>query len=428
MKMTININQILTPSLQQSKEEALLLIRNGYSVTFDAKPGEFAALCQALAKELDNAVILPNLALLLANGTNLENIRSKKYILFSNFHSVSSSSSINLAENKGDLLLGFQERYLFPQDIISLMNHEAILITNDTGVPNRSLEKLWVTIHVPVATAEDINFLSQAFSVPLPKGKLEPLLGLDLPQIISALIQIKCGRTTASGSASDLQFSDLVGLEKGKQILKEFVLNPIEQNQYDLITPGVILFGPPGNGKTSLILALKEIIGDKKIFEIKGEETQYDLYSLYARARTNRPAVIFVDDFDVLIKDNPILYKTLLNAIGNPKYAGVCTVLTSNADSTKRILLDSSQEALFRFGRIEHFIEITRPNQHERDQYFRQKLEMDGSQLDNLIKETEGFSFAALDYLRRLWELKKNTSYIKDEIKTMRKRIRNNTI
>lgn len=417
--MTLNINKILTPTLSKVKEQALVLIRDGYSVILNGKQGEFLALSQALKQELDQSFILQSLPLLSVDNVNLEEIRSKKYILFSSRNKIGITESTKINGAKLNLA---DSKYL--DEIIKLLNPDAVLITDTTAVIYGNLDRFWVTVHVPRAELEDIDFLAKSFSVNISEKVKRSLLGLDLPQIISNIVQLKCGIIN-NHSDTMIQFSDLIGLEKGKQILEKYVLTPIKTDRYDLITPGVLLHGPPGNGKTSLVLALKEIIGKEKFFEIRGQEYQYNIYNIYESARAKRPAVVFIDDFDVLIKENAILYKTLLNLIGNPRYRGVCTLLTSNAEAARRVLSNSTQEALFRFGRIEHFVEAGLPTQQEREQFFKEKIKINGSNVNNLAKESEGFPFAALDYLRRVWELNKDLIEVKTEIKSINRRIRN---
>ncbi|MFX1250501.1 MAG: AAA family ATPase [Promethearchaeota archaeon] len=418
--MTININKILTPTLSKVKEQALILIREGYSVILTGKQGEFLALSQALNQELDQSLILQSLPLLsVDNSINLEDIRSKKYILFSSRNKIGITESAKINGAKLNLA---DSKYL--DEIIKLLNPEAVLITDTTAVIYGNLDRFWVTVNVPRAELEDINFLADSFSVTIPEKEKRVLLGLDLPQIISSIVQLKCGITN-NHSENIPRFSDLIGLEKGKEVLEKYVLTPIKTDRFDLITPGVLLFGPPGNGKTSLVLALKEIIGREKFYEIRGQEYQYNIYNIYESARAKRPAVVFIDDFDVLIKDNAILYKTLLNLIGNPRYRGVCTLLTSNAEAAKRAISNSTQEALFRFGRVEHFVEAGLPTQQERERFFAEKMKLNGSDVSTLVKESDGFPFAALDYLGRIWELNRDLDEMKNEIKGIHRRIRN---
>ncbi|MFX1251388.1 MAG: AAA family ATPase [Promethearchaeota archaeon] len=421
--MSFNINEVLTPNLRRAKEQALLLVKAGQSIILRSKEGEFTALSQALAKELDQSLILHSLALLSPDKKNFEDISSKKFIIFSSQDKLDVMESTRVNGAKLNLT-----DYQYPDEIIKLINPEAILITNTTAVMYGRLDRSWVTVHVPGANLEDINFLAKVFSVDISEEVRQSFIGLDLPQILSKITQLKCGIPDELSDSVEAvpQFSDLIGLEKGKKILEQFVLAPIRSNRYDLITPGVLLHGPPGNGKTSLVLALKEIIGKDKFYEIRGEEYQYNIYNIYESARIHRPAVVFIDDFDVLIKDNAVLYKTLLNVIGNPRYRGVCTLLTSNAEATKRALSNSTQEALFRFGRVEHFVEAGLPTQQERERFFQEKLRLNGNDVNNLVKDSEGFPFAALDYLRRLWELKRDLTEVKNEIKSIRKQISTN--
>lgn len=69
---------------------------------------------------------------------------------------------------------------------------------------------------------------------------------------------------------------------------------------------GVLLYGPPGTGKTSLARAMTKTLGDWHMFEVKTAEILADprlFNDVIDKARQHRPAVIFIDEADDLLRD-----------------------------------------------------------------------------------------------------------------------------
>ncbi|MFX1534008.1 MAG: hypothetical protein ACFFDI_07210 [Promethearchaeota archaeon] len=111
--MSFNINEVLTPNLQKAKEQALLLVKAGQSIILRSKEGEFTALSQVLAKELDQSLILHSLALLSPDKKNFEDISSKKFIIFSSRDKLDVMESTRVNGSKLNLT-----DYQYPDEII----------------------------------------------------------------------------------------------------------------------------------------------------------------------------------------------------------------------------------------------------------------------------------------------------------------------
>ncbi len=110
--------------------------------------------------------------------------------------------------------------------------------------------------------------------------------------------------------SSNLNFADVIGLEKTKKEIKTKILGPmlkpaIYENYGARITGGAILFGPPGTGKTLLAKAIAGEAKGKmlivKASDIKAKyqgDSEKNIKVLFSQARTNSPSLIFFDEMD----------------------------------------------------------------------------------------------------------------------------------
>lgn len=108
-----------------------------------------------------------------------------------------------------------------------------------------------------------------------------------------------------------VSWSDVVGLVETKRTLHEIVINP--RKHPDLYTgirtpsSGVLLYGPPGTGKSFIAAALASE-ADCTFYSITSAdimskwvgESGRHVKELFAEARKNRPAIIFIDEIDSL--------------------------------------------------------------------------------------------------------------------------------
>jgi len=82
---------------------------------------------------------------------------------------------------------------------------------------------------------------------------------------------------------------------------------------------GVLLFGPPGTGKTSLVNAMARSLGDWHVFEVKTPSILNDpaeFSKILDRASEHRPAIVFLDEADDLLQDRSgSRYATATNEI-----------------------------------------------------------------------------------------------------------------
>ena len=112
---------------------------------------------------------------------------------------------------------------------------------------------------------------------------------------------------------NDSKFSDVIGLKEVKDQLQECIvlpnLRPDIFNGMRSPPKGILLYGPPGNGKTLLAKAIAGECGCKFINLTASSlvskymgESEKMLRSLFKYAAIVQPTIIFIDEIDSLLK------------------------------------------------------------------------------------------------------------------------------
>jgi MoxR-like ATPase len=167
---------------------------------------------------------------------------------------------------------------------------------------------------------------------------------------------------------------------------------------------GVLLLGPPGNGKTHCLRALIKFLDVPCLYvmSLKARYTPEDasIDAVFTRARELTPCCLVFEDLDAMIHDkNRSYFLNQLDGISNA--SGLLTLATTNhPERLDPAIVDRPS----RFDRKYHF---DLPGETERRRYLAQwnaRLEGDmrvtEEELDGLARDTVEYSFA---YLKELY-------------------------
>lgn len=147
---------------------------------------------------------------------------------------------------------------------------------------------------------------------------------------------------------------DLIGVDDILEEITTSIITPMRLNIPGIpIKKGLILCGPPGTGKTSIGRWIAHQIKGK--FYLVGGESNINgrclvdaFQSCVRKANENAPAVVFIDDGDVLFEQDDVYraFLTTLDGIENNRRADVCVILTC-------MNMKNIPSSLIRGGRLE---------------------------------------------------------------------------
>jgi transitional endoplasmic reticulum ATPase len=213
--------------------------------------------------------------------------------------------------------------------------------------------------------------------------------------------------------APDLALDDVGDMETVKAALSEAVLWPLAHPDTFVrlgVDPprGVLLYGPPGCGKTFLVRALAGS-GQLTVFPVKGAEvmTKYvgeserGLREVFRRARQSAPAMIFLDEIDALA---PRRGQSTDSGVSDRLVATLLTEL-DGIDSLNDVVVvgatnrpDLIDPAVLRPGRLERLVYAPPPDAVARAAILRAAATRsplaDDVDLDEVARRCEGYSAA----------------------------------
>ena len=117
----------------------------------------------------------------------------------------------------------------------------------------------------------------------------------------------------------------------------------------------------------------------------------------------NKPAIVFFDDLDVMVKDrksgNMEIMPFLTNMDGIYPTDGIVFVFTSNQ-------LEDLDEAFVRPGRIDLWLPFSAPGEKLRTQFVSERFHkhmLSAMKVDDVVKRTDEYTFAEIEEIRKLF-------------------------
>jgi len=178
-------------------------------------------------------------------------------------------------------------------------------------------------------------------------------------------------------------FADVAGMDDVKALLYKSVINimknPERAKKYNISIPnGMLLYGPPGCGKSFFAEKFAEEVGcnykyvkasDLASIYIHG--SQEKIGNLFREAREKAPTILCFDEFDALVprRDNPYSspqageVNEFLSQLNNCGKDGVFIIATTNQP-------DLIDPAILRHGRIDHIVFLPPPDSTTRKAIF----------------------------------------------------------
>lgn len=179
----------------------------------------------------------------------------------------------------------------------------------------------------------------------------------------------------------DVRWDDVGGLEEVKRVLKETIEWPLKYG--DLFkqagtspSKGILLYGPPGSGKTLLAKAVASE-SEVNFISVKGPElmskwvgeSEKGVREVFKKAKQASPCIIFFDEIDSVVPKrgsdaashvaDRVISQFLTELDGIEELKGIMVLAATNR-------MDIIDEALLRAGRFDFHLEMPMPDRTAR--------------------------------------------------------------
>lgn len=275
---------------------------------------------------------------------------------------------------------------------LAALGREAAMSSLRRILPKIDLDKS----ELPVEVIESLKVLRKDFK--------EALKSVEPSALREVLVEVP-----------NIKWSDIGGLKEVKQKLQEMVEWPLKHPQsfkrLGIEPPkGIMLYGPPGCGKTLLAKAAANE-SEANFIAVKGPqllskwvgESEKGVREIFKKARQTAPTIILFDEIDSIAPrrgsySGSHVIESIVNQIlteldGIESMENVMVIGSTN----RHDLIDPS---LLRPGRFDAVVLVSDPDEEARLEIFKihtKKMPLKGVNLESLARRTEGYSGADIE-------------------------------
>ncbi|EGT59058.1 hypothetical protein CAEBREN_09100 [Caenorhabditis brenneri] len=242
--------------------------------------------------------------------------------------------------------------------------------------------------HAIVGSTTGSNYFVKVLSI-LDRELMKPGCSVALHKYSNAIVDLlpleadSTVQMLRPDEKPEISYSDIGGLDMQKQEVREAVELPLTQgelySQIGIDPPrGVLMYGPPGCGKTMLAKAVASntsasfirVVGSEFVQKYLGEGPRM-VRDVFRMAKENSPSIIFIDEIDAIATKRfdaqtgadrevqRILLELLNQMDGFDQTSNVKVIMATNR-------ADTLDPALLRPGRLDRKIEFPLPDRRQK--------------------------------------------------------------
>jgi transitional endoplasmic reticulum ATPase len=246
-------------------------------------------------------------------------------------------------------------------------------------------------------------------------------LGIDQSPEESEVVDGRVAVGDGGGSAAPglverprITFADVGGMDAMKDDIRAKIIHPLQHpDLYKAygkpIGGGILMYGPPGCGKTHLaratageVKAAFIAVGLEDVLDMWLGNSEKNLHALFDEARRNRPCVLFFDEVDALAASRTDLRQSAGRMIINQFLSELDGVTTSNEGVLVLAATNAPwhlDPAFRRPGRFDRILFVPPPDAAARASVLRVQIAgkpQEAIDFDQVAKKTDQFSGADL--------------------------------
>ncbi|MEM0156221.1 MAG: ATP-binding protein [Thermoplasmataceae archaeon] len=220
---------------------------------------------------------------------------------------------------------------------------------------------------------------------------------------------------------SGVKLSDVIGLEDVKREIFLRVIYPMKfrelSEEYNVAAGGgILLYGPPGNGKTFIAKAVASemdayfiYVNPSTVYSQWFGNFEKNITAIFRAAALLEPSIIFFDEIDAMVPsreraDSDVVRRGVsqfLNELGGFSSKPSRNVFIMGATNIPWNI----DSALTRPGRFDRLIYVPPPDRSQRAELFRSRIasirNTERIETLTLAERTDGYSAADIDYICR---------------------------